>query len=109
APPDDGRAQHARGVTCDLNVQIVIDNIDDFVDDERHRAATVGENQKWLRTLTFYVNAVAHADERHEMSTVLDHVTAVRELDFLRVNFLKPRDERQRHRLRLSRSGAKHQ
>src|SRR6185312_15733027 len=48
---------------------------------------------------------LAHADERHQMAAVLDHVPAVRQLDFLCVDFFKSRDERERDRLWLYRSG----
>src|SRR5262245_56325219 len=42
------------------------------------------------------------------MTAVLDHVPTVRQLDFLSVDFFKPRNERERNRLRLHRTGAEY-
>src|SRR5262245_11737359 len=42
------------------------------------------------------------------MTAVLNHVPAVRQLDFLSVDFFKPRNERERNRLRLHRTGAEY-
>ena len=48
-------------------------------------------------TLTLFI----HAHQRHQLAAVLHHVAAVREFDLAGVDFLKPRDQRQRHRLGL--------
>ena len=47
--------------------------------------------------------------QRHELAAVLHQMAAVRELDLLGVDLLEPRDQRQRHRLRLRRAGAEHE
>src|SRR6476660_8101352 len=75
--PDNGGAEHAWILTRNLNVEVVIDNVDDLVDHQRHRAASVGEHQQRLGALAFYTHVLAHADERHQMAAVLHHVTAV--------------------------------
>jgi hypothetical protein len=42
---DDGRAEHAGIVADDLDVEAVLNDVDDLVDHQRHRAHAVGEHQ----------------------------------------------------------------
>ena len=42
---DDGGAEHAGIVAADLNVEAVLDDVDDLVDHQRHRAGAVREHQ----------------------------------------------------------------
>ena len=106
---DDGGAEHAGIVAADLNVEAVLDDIDDLVDHQRHRAGAVREHQQRLRALALHAHALAHAHQRHQLAAVLHHVAAVRQLDLAGVDFLEPRDQRQRHRLGLAGAGAEHQ
>ena len=106
---DDGGAEHAGIVAGDLNVEAVFDDVDDLVDHQRHRAAAVREHQQRLGALALDAHVLVHADQRHQLAAVLHHVAAVRQLDLAGVDFLEPRDQRQRHRLGLGRAGAEHQ
>jgi hypothetical protein len=47
--------------------------------------------------------------ERHEVAAILHEVSAARQLDLSAIDFLEPRDERERNRLRLRGPGAEHQ
>ena len=101
---DDGGAEHAGIVAADLDVEPVLDDVDDLVDHQRHRAGAVGEHQQRLGALALHAHALVHADQRHQLAAVLHHVAAVRQFDLAGVDFLEPRDQRQRHRLGLRRS-----
>ena len=48
---DHGRAENAVAGAGDLDVQPLLDDVDDLVDHEPHRAAVVGEHQDRLRAL----------------------------------------------------------
>ena len=45
---DHGRAEDAGTVACHLDVEPLLDDVDDLVDHEPHRAAVVGEHQDRL-------------------------------------------------------------
>ena len=48
---DHGGAEDAGLSLGDLDVEALLDDVDDFVDHERHRAALVGKDQKRLRAV----------------------------------------------------------
>src|SRR5262249_17246792 len=73
------RPEHTGIVTPDLDVQVILDDIDDLIDDERHRPVAVREDQQRLCTFTFHAHVLAQTDERHQMAPVLHHVTTVRQ------------------------------
>ena len=52
---DHGRTQNAVRLAGDLDVQPLLDDVDDLVDHEPHRAAVVGEHQDRLRALVWTV------------------------------------------------------
>src|SRR5262249_21435372 len=106
---DDGGTEHARIFARDLDVEVVLDNVDDLVDHQRHGAAAIGKHQQWLCALTLHTHVLAHADERHQMAAVLHHMAAVRQLDPVRIDLLKSRNKRQWDSLRLRRAGAEYQ
>src|SRR5262249_25293923 len=87
---DNRATKHARIFARDLDVEFIFDNVDNFVDHQSHGAAAVGKHQERLCALTLYAHVFAHADERHQMTAVLHHVAAIRQLDPERVDFLKP-------------------
>ena len=95
-------------VAGDLDVEPLLDDVDDLVDHQPHRAAVVGEHQDRLRARGADADAV-HLHQRHQLAAVLHHVAAVREFDLVGVDLFEPRDQRQRHRLGLRRAGAEHQ
>ena len=64
-PSHNGGAEHPGIFARNLDVKCVVDNIDDFIDDERHGPAAVRKYKEWLRTLPFDPHVLAHADERH--------------------------------------------
>ena len=45
---DHRRAEHARHVAADLDVEPLLDDVDDLVDDEAHRASGIGEHEQRL-------------------------------------------------------------
>ena len=92
----------------DLDVQPLLDDVDDLVDHEPHRAAVVGEHQDRLRAGGLDGDPV-HLHQRHQLLAVLHHVAAVRELDLVGGDLLQPGDEAERHRLGLAGAGAEHQ
>ena len=92
----------------DLDVQPLLDDVDDLVDHEPHRAAVVGEHQDRLRALRLDVDPV-HLHQRHQLLAVLHHVAAVTEFDLVGGDLFQPGDEAERHRLGLGRAGAEHQ
>ena len=106
---DDRGAEDARHVAADLDVEPVLDDVDDLVDHEAHRASGIGEHQQRLRAFGAHAHVVADADQRHELAAVLHQMAAVGELDLLAVDLFEPRDQRQRHRLGLLRTGAEHE
>ena len=99
-PLDDRGAENALLATRDLDVETLLDDVDDLVDHESHRAAVVGEHQDRLRAFGADRNAV-HLHQRHELLAILHHVAAVGELDLVDADLLETRDERKRHRLGL--------
>ena len=56
-PSDHRRAEHAGAVAADLDVELVLDDVDDLVDHEAHRAAAVGEHQQRLRASRLMLHA----------------------------------------------------
>ena len=105
---DHGRAENALAGAGDLDVQLLLDDVDDLVDHEPHRAAVVGEHQDRLRPWRLDVDPV-HLHQRHQLLAVLHHVAAVTEFDLVGGDLLQPGDEAERHRLGLGRAGAEHQ
>ena len=73
----NGRAEHTGVVTTDLDVQAIVDDVDNLVDDKRHGAAAIREDEQWLRPFAFHAYVLAHGDERHQMAAVLNHVTTI--------------------------------
>ena len=48
-PLIDRRADDARRVAADLDVELVLDDVDDLVDHEAHGAPAIGEHEQRLR------------------------------------------------------------
>ena len=105
---DHGGTENAVRLAGDLDVQPLLDDVDDLVDHEPHRAAVVGEHQDRLRALRLDRDP-GHLHQRHQLLAVLHHVAAVTELDLVGGDLLQPGDEAERNRLGLARSGAEHQ
>ncbi len=106
---DDRGAEDARHVAADLDIEPVLDDVDDLVHDQAHRAARVGEHQQRLRAFLAHAHVLADAHQRHQLPAILHEMTAVREFDLLAVDLFQPRDQRERHGLRLLRAGAEHE
>ena len=87
---------------------LLLDDVDDFVDDEAHGAAAVGEHQDRLRAVFLELGLVVDAQQRHQLIAVLHEMPAVGAFDLAAIDFLEARDQRQRHRFRLLRAGAEH-
>ena len=92
----------------DLDVQLLLDDVDDLVDHQPHRAAVVGEHQDRLDARGLDVDA-GHLHQRHQLLAVLHHVAAVGEFDLVGGDLFQPGDEAERHRLGLAGAGAEHQ
>src|SRR6185437_15622252 len=105
---DHGGAENAGLLARDLDVQLLLDDVDDLVDHEPHRAAVVGEHQDRLGARGLDVDP-GHLHQRHQLLAVLHHVAAVTELDLVGGDLLQTRDEAERHRLGLGRAGTEHQ
>ena len=93
---------------CDLDVEPLLDDVDDLVDHEPHRAAVIGEHQDRLGAGGLDRDAV-HLHQRHQLLAVLHHVAAVTELDLVGGDLFQPGDEAERDRLGLVGAGAEHQ
>src|SRR4051812_37529729 len=106
---DHRRAEHARALAGELDVEAFFDNVDDLVDDQRHGAALIGEHQQRLYALAFDLHLIAGRNERDELAAILHERTAARHFDAASVDLLEPRDQRERHGLRLRRPGAEQQ
>ena len=74
-----------------------------------HRPAGIGKDQHRLRSLAATLRGRIDEDQRHQRAAILNEVAAVRVLDLAGVELLEPGDQRQRHGLRLRRSGAEQQ
>src|SRR5690606_29553170 len=90
------------------DLHLVLDDVDDLVHRKAHAAVMVGEHDHRLAALLAHAAAV-HDGERHELFAILDHWHIVGEFDALHGDFLKPRNERQRHGAGRPATGAEHQ
>ena len=85
-----------------------LDDVDDLVDHQPHRAAVVGEHQDRLDARGPDADTV-HLHQRHQLIAVLHHIAAVGEFDLVGCDFFQPGHQAERHRLGLGRAGAEHQ
>ena len=105
---DHGGAQNAVLAAGDLDVEPFLDDVDDLVDHEPHRAAVIGKHQDRLGACGLDADPV-HLHQRHQLVAVLHHVAAVGEFDLVGGELFQPGDEPERHRLGLGGAGAEHQ
>src|ERR1700730_16263267 len=68
---DPGGAENAVLLARDLDVEPFLDDVDDLVDHQPHRAAVVGEHQDRLGAGSADIDAL-HLHQRHQLLAVLD-------------------------------------
>ena len=106
---DHRGAEHARSRAGKLDLEVLVDDVHDLVDDQRHGTTFVGEHQQRLHAFRLDAHVFIDRNERHELAAILHERAAARGLDRARVDLFEPRDQREQHGLGLRRARAKHQ
>src|SRR6266568_7134740 len=73
---DHRAAERAGSLARHFDVQPVLDDVDDLVDCESHRAAAIREHQERLRTLGAQGELVLEPHQGHQLSAILHQVAA---------------------------------
>src|SRR5215211_1602904 len=89
-----GGADDAGNLACNLDVELLLDDVDDLVDHQTHRTSSIREHQQRLGAFGANTDVAIDAHERHELAAVLDEMTPVGELDLLAIDLLEAGDQR---------------
>ena len=85
---------------------MIFNDIDDLIDNQPHRALSVGEDEDRLAAFALPLVRGVEGYQRHEMATVLHNVLVVRFFGGRHVNVFEPRDQGQGHGLEIFATGA---
>ena len=90
---DHGRAEHARPIAAEFDLQPILDNVDDLVDQETHRAFLVGKDHERLRSFIADADVLVDRDQRHQLPAILEQSLLVRRFKEARIDDFEAGDE----------------